>query len=172
MSMGEFIAGRYTSAYNALALGQVADGYRLSHQFFKRLITGDAGAQTPQNAVYQGREQFLAFRLIEAKKAGVAPLVEPYANTPGTPLTLGLIGQLDVGYGESGGTVPGASKAMVLTAVTGTAAHIAGEASFTVNHSVLSEGFPVEVLLAPDLREVPVRMRCYPNASGVFGTVA
>jgi hypothetical protein len=36
---------------------------------------------------------------------------------------------------------------------------------------MLAEGFPVELLMAPDLKEVPIRMRVYPDDStGVFGT--
>ncbi len=170
--MGQFIAGQYTATYNAKALGQTADGFRLSHSFFKRLVTGDAGAETPQDAIYRGREQFITARMIEAFAAGIPDLVEPYADTPGDPLTLGVIGRLDVYNG--GGVSPTAlAKSLVLTPVTGTSAAGDGPASITLSLAMLAEGYPVEVLLAPDLREVPIRCRVYPNMeTGVFGTEA
>lgn len=166
----EFIAGAYTATYNAKALGQTADGFRLSHQFFKRLITGDAGGDTPQDAVYRGREQMLSMRLIEADKAGIPDLVDPYAATVGTPWTLGTIGLFDVR--GAGGAIPvSRCKSLVLTAVTGTSAAAETQATITLPLSILAENFPVEILLAPDLREVPIRIRIYPDMSTLlFGS--
>lgn len=166
MSLAQVVAGRYTATFNAAALGQTAEGIRISHQFFKRMVHGDAGGDTPQNAIYRGREQFLNFRLIEAASAGITAMIDPYAATPGTPLTLGVIGQIDVAYGS----VAGVAKQVVLTALAGTPAATVGPATITLPLCVLAENFPVEALLGPDLREIPVRLRVYPNSSGVFGT--
>lgn len=166
----DFIAGAYTLTYNAKAIGQTADGIRLSHQFFKKLITGDAGGQTPQDAIYQGREQMSSFRLIEADKAGIPDLIDPYAGTVGTPWTLGVVGLLDV-RGAGGVSPTARALPLVLTALTGTAAATDMQATITLPLSILAEGFPVEVLLAPDLREVPIRLRHYPNMSTLlFGS--
>ncbi|TWU22453.1 hypothetical protein Pla52o_35090 [Novipirellula galeiformis] len=169
---GNFVAGQYTATYNAKALGQTAEGFTLSHQFFQRLITGDAGGDTPQDAVYRGREQFISYRLIEALAAAVAECSEPFASTPGTALTLGKIGKLVVrGDGSSEGTP--IAKSLVLTAVSGTSASEDGPSTITLPLAILAEGFPVEILFAPDLREVPIRQRIYPEMStGLFGTVA
>lgn len=166
----EFIAGAYTATYNAKALGQTADGFRLSHQFFKRLITGDAGGDTPQDGIYRGKEQNLSMRLIEADKAGIPDLIDPYAATVGTPWTLGQVGLLDV-YGAGGGAPVSRCKSMVLTAVTGTSAATDTQATITLPLSIIAENFPIEILLAPDLREYPLRMRIYPNMSTLlFGS--
>lgn len=150
-----FIAGQYTATWNALALGQTADGFRLTHQFFKRLITGDAYAETPQDAIYRGAEASIAARLIEYNAAAVQTLKWPYNATA---WTIGTIGRLDVGGALA--------KSLVLTAVSGTPA-AATPATVTAALAILHELFPVEVLFAPDLREVPIRMRIYPN-TGVF----
>lgn len=166
----EFIAGTYTATYNAKALGQTADGIRLSHEVFKRIVTGDLGADTPQDAVYRGQAYFMSARLIEAMKAGIADLVYPYSATVGTPWALGQIGLLDV-RGAGGGSPTPRARPLVLTAVTGTSAHTDGQVTMTMPLSILAEGFPVDVLFAPDLREVPIRMRIYPNmATGLFGS--
>jgi hypothetical protein len=164
--MTKFVAGQYTATYNGKNLGQTAEGFRLSHQFFKRLITGDLGAQTPQDAVYQGREQFVSFRLIEADEAGVNDCANPYGGSFDDP-TVGVIGSFDTqsssGGGSSGGSaLASAAKPLVLTALTGTSA-ANFVPSMTFSKAILAEGFPVEFLLGPDLLEVPIRMRCYPN---------
>jgi hypothetical protein len=168
---GKFLAGPFTATYNAKALGQSAQGFFLSHEFFKRLITGDAMAQTPQDAIYQGRAVFAEYDLIEAASAGIVDLIDPYASTIGTPLTVGPIGTLDVGWASSP-SYAGRAKQLVLTAVAGSAAASGGPASITLPLSILAEGYPVRVLYGPDLRNVPIRQRIYPAADGVFGTVA
>lgn len=165
-----FVAGQYTATYNAKALGQTADGYRLSHQVFKRLVTGDAGGDTPQDAIYRGMEVMLSFRLIEALATGVDDLIYPYAATVGTPLSMGVIGRTDVRGNAAGDPVP-IVKSLILTALAGTPAAEEGPATITMPLSILAENYPVEILYAPDLREVPIRMRIYPaTATGVFGT--
>ncbi len=115
----DFIAGAYTATYNSKALGQTAEGWRISETVLKRLITGDAGGDTPQDAIYRGREVFFAGRLIEADKAGILDLLYPYSGTIGTPGELGVIGLLDV-RGAGGGTPASRAKSLVLTAVDGT----------------------------------------------------
>lgn len=173
--MSKFVAGGYTATFNGNALGQTTDGYRISHQFFKRLVTGDLAADTPQDAIYRGREQFVGFTLIEAEEAGVADMVEPYFASTGVPLALGKIGNLDVQGDTADGTpTSGSVKVgpLVLTAVTGTVAANAGPASVTLTNCIIAEGFPIEVLYAPDLREIPIRMRVYPDMENSrFGTI-
>ncbi|MCI0333547.1 MAG: hypothetical protein L0228_10030 [Planctomycetes bacterium] len=152
-----FIAGGYTATLNALALGQTADGFRVSHSEFKRIITGDSFGETPQDGVRRGAEMFVALRGLEYNAAGMQN-----AFWPGhaTLYTLGVIGRLDVGSSIV--------DSLVLTAIAGTtAATVPATATFT--QCILAEGFPVELLFAADLREVPLRLRVYPVA-GVFGT--
>lgn len=157
-----FLAGQYTATFNSLALGQTAEGWRLSHQFFKQLITGDAFGKAPQDAVYQGIEVFLGGTLIEYNAAGAAAAFWPVSNTLLNP---GVIGRLDVGGGS------GMAKAVVLTALAGTPA-VATPATITLTYCALAEGFPVELLFYPGLREVPLRFRSYPNpaSSNTFGS--
>lgn len=151
-----FICGRYTATLSASSLGQTADGYRVSHQSFARQITGDALAQTPQDAIHQGAEMFVSTRLIEYNAAGAQNAFWPFSATI---YDMGVIGRLYSAIADS----------LVLTAVAATPA-AAAPATATFLLSILAEGFPVELLFAPDLREVPLRFRVYPNSSGVFGT--
>lgn len=151
-----FIAGRYTATLNAQSLGQTADGYRVSHSLFKRIITGDALAQTPQDAIVQGAEMFIATRLIEYNATGGLNAMWPLSSTI---YDMGVIGRLDSAIADS----------LILTAVASTPA-AATPATATFLLTTLAEGFPVELLFAPDLREIPLRFRVYPSSQGVFGT--
>ena len=156
--MTGFRSGGYTATWNGLACGQTAQGYRLSHQFFKRIITGDSLAESPQDAVYRGAEMHIQFNLIEYAKAAIQTIMWPY----GTYLSMGIVGRLDMQQLIC--------RTLVLTAVAGTPSAAAlSPASLTFPYNtILAEGFPVELLMAPDLKEVPIRMRIYPS-EGVFG---
>lgn len=154
-----FIAGRYTATYGGDALGQTEDGIRLIHSVFKRLITGDAGGQTPQDAIYQGMEAFIQYTLIEWNAEGAALALWPYGS--GYLNASAAIGSLDSSHVNQ----------LVMTAVAGTPANTTGPATITLPNTILAEGFPVEILFAPDLRTVPIRQRIYPNSSFVFGTL-
>lgn len=166
-----FVAGGYTATYNAKALGQAAEGFRLDHRFYKRLVTGDAEGDTVQDSIYRGREQRFSCRLIEALEAGIPDLTEPYSSPRGTVGTQGTIGVMDIR--NDGGVSPTAlALSLVMTAVAGTSAAEDGPATITMPLTQLLEDFPVEVLYAPDLREVPIQCRVFPNVStGVFYTV-
>lgn len=174
--MSKFVAGTYTATYDSNAVGQTQEGFRISHQFFKRLITGDLAADTPQDGIYRGREQFVGFTIIEAAAAAIADMIEPYYASTGVPLALGKIGILDVQGDQADEGSPGAGsvkvRSLVLTAVTGTPAYDGGPATMTLTNAIIAENFPVEMLYGPDLRDIPIRMRIYPDMSNSrFGTV-
>jgi len=155
-----FIAGPYTATYDALALGQSQDGWRLTDNFFKQLVLGDKYAQAPQDAVYQGAEVLLAFTLIEYDAAAVQSAMWPYNATL---YINGQVGRTDVGSAIA--------KQIIFTSVVGTpAAALPATATFPL--SIIAENFPKEILYAPALRTIPMRMRVYPNQStGSFGTL-
>ncbi len=168
--MGNFIAGGYTCTYNSKALGQMADGIRMTYELFKKVITGHLGGDTPQDAVYRGQNRTSSFRLIEADSAGIADLLYPYSDTVGDEWDLGVIGLLDV-RGQGGGSPTSRARSMVLTAISGTSAANDAAATITLPYSILHHNYPVETLLAPDLKEIPVRMMHYPNMAAVGGPI-
>lgn len=164
--MADFVAGPYTATYGGLDLGLTTQGFTVSHEFFKRMITGDQFGDGPVNAVYRGRAQFVEFESLEAEKAGVYALAEPYGSTA-TSLNSGVIGQFDVAAGDGTGTCAGVSSSLVLTKV---ATSCATPVTLTFPLAILAEGYPVRALYGQDLRTIPLRMRVYPSSSGVFGT--
>lgn len=156
------IAGKYAvtitpPAGSPLSVGQLKRGIGIEHQVFKQLITGDNFAEAPQDAVFRGIAVFTQMTLLEYNAAGAASAFWPYGSTY---LTGGVIGRLDSALAGS----------MILTALAGTPA-AAAPATITMLLSILAEGFPVSLLYAPELREIPIRQRVYPNASHVFGTL-
>lgn len=151
-----FITGRYTATWNALAVGQTREGYRISHQFMKRLIQGDKWGETAQDAIIRGMEVTVEMTLIEFDAAAVQTLINPYT----TGYAFAGIGKLDVGAGGSTAFV----KPLVLTAMETNPGPL--PATITLHQTILHENFPVTLLQGPDLREVPIRLRAYPNASG------
>lgn len=153
-----FTSGRYTATWNALALGQTADGFRISHSFMKRLITGDRHGDTVQDAVIRGMEVFAEARLIEFDAAAIQALINPY----GTGYAMDQVGKLVVQNSYT--------KALVLTAAQINPGPL--PLSQTLYQTILAENYPVQLLMAPDLREVPIRLRAYPSATGSFVAAA
>lgn len=168
--MGDFISGAYSATYNGKDVGIVEEGFRLSHELFKQIVTGDQDGQTPIEGIYQGRAQFITFTCQEANKAAVPDLAEPYADRDGSsnviPGTLGRIGQQDVGND----TCPGAAKPLILIAIPGLCAASRGPASITFPLAILAENFPVDVLYGPTLKQIPLRLRVYPETFDDNGT--
>lgn len=161
-----FIAGQYTATLDGSTVGQIESGVTLEHSFFKRLITGDNFAETPQDAVFRGSQMSGQYTLLEYDATSARLAFWPYgANYLNMSV---VIATLDVDLANSNGN----SKQLVLTALTGTPAQAqAAPATATLPRAILSEGFSVGLLFAPDLRTVPIRQRFYPDASGVYGTL-
>lgn len=153
-----FTAGRYTATWNALAVGQSQEGFRVSHQFMKRLIQGDKFGETPQDAIMRGMEVLVEARLIEWDAAAIATLISPYGNL----YTINGIGKLDVANNYA--------KPFILTAIDTNPGPI--PLSQTLAKSILQENFPVNILFGPDLRDVPIRLRCYPDQNGSYVATA
>jgi hypothetical protein len=162
MASAGFIAGAMTATYDSSSIGQVADGFTIETTHRKQVITGDVlGPETPQSAVYQGMDVFIEFDLMEYDATAVGSILWPYGVGLGTS---GVVGKLDVTGAAA------IAKALVLTEVVGTAAENKPN-TLTCTRAILAEGFPVEVLFAPSLRQIPIRMRCY-LVSGAFFTLA
>lgn len=154
-----FIAGKYAITYGSTpgSAGQTKlDSVRVSHQAYKQIVTGDNFGEAAQDGIYRGMDMFAVYTMIEYNAAKAGAIFWPYAATL---WDMGVIGRLDTGVAEP----------LILTALAGTPA-ASTPATLTFPDAILAEGFPVEILFAPALREVPIRQRLYPNSSGVFGT--
>lgn len=161
-----FISGGYTVTYNAVATGQLFEGFTFNHTVFKEIITGDNIARAAQDAVFQGIDLSSDFTLGEWNKTTLLPLFWPYGAAW---LTAGVVGRLDVGSSLV--------KQLILTAIAGTPA-ATEPATLTLPRSIIHEDFPVQTIMKPAHRRVPMRMRHYPAlavagdpTSVIYGTL-
>ena len=151
-----FIAGRMTAFYNSATIGQVSDGFTIEHVPRKRLITGDVmGPDTPQDAVFRGHDVFIEFNLMEYDATSVSKAIWPYGTLGAAPDA----GRMDV---------TSSNVAVLILTDTGSS-NVPAENkphTITADRAIIAPGFPVQLLLAPDLREIPIRMQLYPNTTG------
>ena len=154
-----FIAGAFTAAHGGNTLGQIRDGFTVEWFSHGQLITGDNFAQTPQDTVHQGLEVFLEATLMEFNAVAAQGLMWPFHATFGRGPVIGSLGS-DISY-----------SSLVFTAVTGTPADTL-ENTWTFAQPKLAEGFPMRIIMQPALREVPLRLRIFPDSSNVFFVVA
>lgn len=165
-----FVSGGYTVTYNAVSLGQLFEGFTFQHTAHKEIITGDNIARAAQDAVFQGIDVTSDFTLGEWSRTTLLPVFWPYGAAW---LTAGVVGRLDVGSGLV--------KQLVLTAIAGTPAAIADGTqvlTLTLPRSIIHEDFPVQTIMRPAHRRVPLRMRHYPAlaipndpTSVIYGTL-
>jgi len=149
-----FIAGKYDAIYGTdgaeITVGQISAGITIEHSVSKQLITGDNAGQTVQDAVYQGHNVFVEFTLMEYDQAGALDVFWPYDVLEGEQ---GVIGRLDTAVARS----------LQLDGLTG--APVPSATELQADLAILAEDFPVRILYAPALREIPVRMRLYPTGT-------
>lgn len=168
-----FIAGAYTVQVDItggstdVSLGQIESGINLEWVTNKQLVTGDNQGDTAQDAVFQGKELFVGFTLMETELLRARLLYWPY-STAGTGATLegvygtqGIIGRLDV--------ASIITQKLTFTAIAGTTA-AASPATITIPRAILAEDVPVRIKFGPVLRDVTLRLRAYPDAAGLFFT--
>ncbi len=153
-----FIAGQYTATLGGSPVGQIEAGITIEHFVNKRLVTGDNQGDTPQDAIHRGHEYFAEFILMEYDVAVLVSVWNPY----GAYGAQGVVGAMDIASSNV--------ASLVLTAISNTTAS-ASPASVIATRCILAEGFPVRILFAPDLRDMPIRLRMYQAAAGTFFTV-
>ena len=159
-----FIAGPSSCSYNALALGQSQDGYALDFSLFFEPVRGDNLADAIQDLITRGADAYLSTVLIEYNAAGAQSAFWPQNAVFGTQGQVGRISASAIG----GVTL---AKPMILTAIAGTTAS-ATPATLTAALSILAPNFNVNLLFAPRLRVVPLRLQCLPNSSLVSFALA
>lgn len=122
----------------------------MSQRVSKRLITGDAYADSAIDGIYRGGNVFLTF--VGMEYASAIAVFTIY----GAVGILGQVGRLDVGS-----TI---AAATVLTAVSGTTA-AAAPATLTASQSIIAEDLNMELVYASKERYVPLTLRLYPYSS-------
>lgn len=170
-----FIAGAYTveaditGGSNDVTVGQIESGINLEWVTNKQIVTGDNQGDTPQDAVFQCKELFVSFILMNVELLRARLLLWPYSTTgsgatlEGVYGTQGIIGRLDV--------ASVITQKITFTSTAGTTAATA-PTTLIIPRAILAENVPVRIKFGTSLRDVTLRMRAYPNSSGVFFTTA
>ena len=168
-----FIAGAYTvqaditGGSTDVTVGQIESGINLEWFTNKQLVSGDNQGDTAQDAVFQGKELFVGFTLMETELLRARLLYWPYSTTgsgatlEGVYGTQGVIGRLDV--------ASIITQKVTFTAVAGTTA-AASPTEIIIPRAILAEDVPVRIKFVPVLRDVTLRLRAYPDSAGVFFT--
>lgn len=157
MALDTFIAGRYSGTYNSVDVGITRDGYEITLDAeYEDLGETDAWGLSVIDSVWRGGNCFVQFTST-AYKAGVI--------TPFWPFGMAL-GGLANAANPIGRLASDMALAFVLTSTAATPA-VATPATLTVTKALLAKNSNGRLMFNSKLREVPIRLRCYPNtASG------
>jgi hypothetical protein len=155
-----FIAGPYSATYkpaggSALALGIVADGFRLTRVTRGQIITGDNLGKSVQDGVFQGSDMFLSMVCEEFNAAALFGNNANNAAQADNPFGVNFNKQGQVGRLWS--TIAGE---IVLTRVS--ANTTASFATLTAGYAIIQEDAEIEYLMATALKTVPLRFRLLP----------
>lgn len=168
MALDQFVAGRYSGAYNLLDVGITRDGYLLTlDSEMEDIGETDAWGLTVIDGLWRGGNCFIQFTSV-AYKAGSLAAFWPYG---GAVNANGVLGVLVDGTIAAPNQLPIArlasdiAKPLVLTSTAGTPA-AANPATLTATAALLSKNNNGRVMFNSKLRDVPVRLRCYPFTSG------
>lgn len=155
MALGTFIAGRYSSTWNSVAMGIMENGYDVSYDPKQELINrSDQYGDTLLDMVYRGGDWSMQCDTLEWM-AGVTGPAFPFGTALGV---LGTIGRLcsDI------------AAALVLTATAGTPA-AAAPATLTASKAILAANANPRIILNSVLRKVPIRFTFLPyDAAGTI----
>jgi hypothetical protein len=154
VSLGTFIAGRYSSTYNSVDMGIAQDGYTIQIEPKEQEINrSDAYGETLIDSVYRGANVYCQLESLEYK-AGPINAAYPFGSLG----VLGVIARL-------GSDI---ASAFVLTSTAGTPA-AASPATLTSTKAKLAPNSNVSLLFTSLLRTVPIRLVFYPvDASGTI----
>ena len=146
-ALGTFAVGQYTAAVSSTDLGlTTSEGWRLRYRPAKKKINDtNLYGDTLIDGIYRGMEGVQLMTTFKEWKTGMLGLLWPY-GAAAFDGTLGTVGVLDSALAST----------IVLTAASGTPAATAGPATLTAHLAILSPDNDIEVLMAPDERNVPV----------------
>lgn len=156
MALDTFIAGRYSSTYDAVDVGITEGGYELDQGAAGEMIDeSDAFGGSAIDFIYRGGQVFMDFKCLAYKAGSIAPFW-PW----------GALGVLLTAAAPLGRLASDVAKAHVLTSVAATPA-AAAPATLTGTKSILPPNYSAKLLFNSKLRTVPVRLQYLPyDATG------
>ena len=162
MSLGSFIAGPYTSAFNSSSLGLMQDGFEVSIRPEEELVNqSDIYGDSVIDSVYRGGNCMLSMIGLEFSTLFTKSAPWPFGdlNTSSLPAFgfMGIVGRMAMGSSLT--------AALVLTSVNTTTlgtTPLASPATMTASAAKVAEGTDLRYLMTSRLRTLPLTMRLFP----------
>lgn len=157
MSLGTFVAGRYAATWNAVSIGLARQGLEMEVQLKQEVIDEtDAYGMTIIDFVMRGADVYFSANLREWI-AGSKSLIWAIGG--------GSLGKIFTAAVPCGVFAYDLSQALVLTATANTPA-ATSPATLTASKAFPAPSFNTKILFDSRIRDLPVRMICFPYASG------
>lgn len=157
MSLGAFIAGRYSATQASASLGITEGGWDLVFApQFERIEESDAWGLSLIELCYRGVRAQIIGRSLEYGAAGILGATWPW----GSYGTLGTIGRMAV--------ISSLTGALVLTVTSGTPA-VGNPNTLTASRTIITED-SITMAKNSKLRRVPLAFHCIISDSGVLWT--
>lgn len=156
MAVDTFVAGAYTSTYNAVAVGIQKEGFELQKEFRgEEIAESDVFGESLIDFIHRGMRVYLQFEGLAYKAGSITPFW-PWG-------ALGLVGVV-------ARLASNVAAAHVLTATAGTPA-AASPATLTASKAILAPNNPASLLFNSKLRTVPIRLALllYDTGAGAYG---
>lgn len=154
--LGAFVAGRYAATYSSVAIGMAKQGIELEFQFKQEMVDeSDLFGLSTIDMIIRGADVF-ASAMLKEWNAGSKSLLWAIGG--------GVLGKIFTAAVPCSVFASTLAQSLVLTATAGTAA-AASPATLTAATAFPAPSFNPKILLDSRLRELPVRMICFPYAS-------
>lgn len=156
MSLGTFIAGRYSATFNAVDVGMSDQGFELEFRFKQEEIAeSDLFGLSTIDMILRGADALLRASLKEYKTGSIAAL---------WPIGGGTLGKIASTAVPIGILASGMAQALVLTSTANTPA-AAAPATLTASKACLAPNYNPKILFDSRLRRVPIEMILLPSLS-------
>ena len=164
MAIGSFLAGPYTSTYNAQVVGLTKEGWRIRQNTHAQEINGsDVYGESLIELINRGLTAEGEAVGLEYGRPGGRAAFMPWG-------TFGQVFALATPVGMLGSDN---AQALVLTAVANTTANAApGPVTFTASKSILKPGANLDLMFDSRLREMPISLVFLPTLVGGVPTFA
>lgn len=158
IAIESFIAGAYTTSYNAVNVGMTSEGFTLTQDAKAELIqNSDQYGDSILDGIYRGGNCFIDFES-KVYKAG--------SMTPWWPY--GALGVMCTAAAPIGRQLSAIAAALVMTVVPATPAVSTTPQinTFTASKAILPPDSNLKLLFTSKLRTVPIRLLLLPSDTG------
>lgn len=158
MALHNFVAGQYSSTYNAISTGPTESGYVLTKNSRSESISrSDAYGDSMLDAVWRGGDVACRYDVLQAQTPGAVAAYWPWSNNQFL---------LTNAANPIGRLASDLAKIFIMSATANTPAAVLGQASITASKAVVPPDYNYEALYDSRLRKISIRLQFLPYLSG------